>query len=68
MVSTIKALTPRFSPTQQQITYMALFENRPGQVYLFNIETGEQEPLGTFRGMTFAPRFSPDGTRSPDVD
>ncbi len=56
-----KALTPRFSPTQQQITYMALFENRPGQVYLFNIETGEQEQLGTFRGMTFAPRFSPDG-------
>ena len=56
-----KALTPRFSPTQQQITYMALFDNRPGQVYLFNIETGEQEPLGTFRGMTFAPRFSPNG-------
>ena len=58
-----KALTPRFSPTQQQITYMALFDNRPGQVYLFNIETGEQEQLGTFRGMTFAPRFSPDGTK-----
>ncbi len=56
-----KALTPRFSPTQQQITYMALFDDKPGQVYLFNIETGEQEPLGTFRGMTFAPRFSPDG-------
>lgn len=56
-----QALTPRFSPTQQQITYMALFDNSPGQVYLFNIETGEQEPLGTFRGMTFAPRFSPDG-------
>ena len=58
-----QVLTPRFSPTQQQITYMALFDNRPGQVYLFNIETGEQEPLGTFRGMTFAPRFSPDGTQ-----
>ena len=56
-----KALTPRFSPTQQQITYMAMFDDRPGQVYLFNIETGEQEQLGTFRGMTFAPRFSPDG-------
>ncbi|MBI1393169.1 MAG: Tol-Pal system protein TolB [Alphaproteobacteria bacterium] len=55
-------LTPRFSPTQQLITYMALFENRAGQVYLFNIETGEQEQLGTFRGMTFAPRFSPDGS------
>lgn len=57
-----QVLTPRFSPTQQQITYMALFENKPGQVFLFNIETGEQEQLGTFRGMTFAPRFSPDGT------
>lgn len=58
-----QVLTPRFSPTQQQITYMALFEDRPGQVYLFNIETGEQEQLGSFRGMTFAPRFSPDGTQ-----
>lgn len=58
-----QVLTPRFSPTQQQITYMALFDDRPGQVYLFNIETGEQEQLGTFRGMTFAPRFSPDGTQ-----
>ena len=57
-----QVLTPRFSPTQQQITYMALFDDKPGQVYLFNIETGEQEQLGTFRGMTFAPRFSPDGT------
>ncbi|MGV6801095.1 MAG: Tol-Pal system beta propeller repeat protein TolB [bacterium] len=56
-------LTPRFSPTQQQITYLALFDNRPAQVYLFNIETGEQEALGTYRGMTFAPRFSPDGQK-----
>ena len=62
-----QVLTPRFSPTQQQITYMALFDDRPGQVYLFNIETGEQEQLGTFRGMTFAPRFSPDGRESADV-
>ncbi|HPE30023.1 MAG TPA: TolB family protein, partial [Parvularculaceae bacterium] len=58
-----QVLTPRFSPTQQQITYMAFYEDRPGQVFLFNIETGEQEQLGTFRGMTFAPRFSPDGTQ-----
>lgn len=60
---TYQVLTPRFSPTQQQITYMALFDDRPGQVYLFNIETGEQEQLGSFRGMTFAPRFSPDGSQ-----
>ncbi|MEQ1929611.1 MAG: Tol-Pal system beta propeller repeat protein TolB [Parvularculaceae bacterium] len=57
-----QVLTPRFSPTQQQITYMALYDNKPGQIFLFNIATGEQEQLGTFRGMTFAPRFSPDGT------
>ena len=57
-----QVLTPRFSPTQQQITYMALYDDRPGEVYLFNIETGEQERLGRFRGMSFAPRFSPDGT------
>lgn len=57
-----QVLTPRFSPTQQQITYMALYRDRPGEIYLFNIETGEQERLGSFRGMSFAPRFSPDGT------
>ena len=40
-------LTPRFSPTQQEITYLAYFNNQP-RVYLFNIDTGEQEVLGDF--------------------
>ena len=31
------------------------------RVYIFNIDTGRQEVLGDFPGMTFAPRFSPDG-------
>ncbi|ADM08743.1 translocation protein TolB precursor [Parvularcula bermudensis HTCC2503] len=55
------ALTPRFSPTQQQIIFLAMFDDRPSQVYLYDIETTEMEALGSWRGMTFAPRFSTDG-------
>jgi TolB protein len=53
-------LTPRFSPTAQEITYLAYVGGRP-RVYIRNIDTGQQEILGDFPGMTFAPRFSPDG-------
>ncbi len=55
-------LTPRFSPTAQQITYMAYYNNKP-RVYLYDIDSGRQEVLGDFPGMTFAPRFSPDGNK-----
>lgn len=53
-------LTPRFSPTAQEITYMSYQGGTP-RVYLYNIDTGRQELLGNFPGMTFAPRFSPSG-------
>ena len=55
-------LTPRFNPTKQEITYLSYFKNLPW-VYLLNIETGNQEVVGDFPGMTFAPRFSPDGSK-----
>jgi TolB protein len=55
-------LTPRFSPTAQEITYLSYFHKTP-RVYIYNIDSGQQEVLGDFPGMTFAPRFSPDGNK-----
>ena len=55
-------LTPRFSPNRQEITYMSYESGQP-QVYLLQIETGQRELVGNFPGMTFAPRFSPDGQK-----
>src|ERR1700753_106827 len=55
-------LTPRFSPSTQEITYMSFGQGDP-RVYLLNIETGQREVVGNFPGMSFAPRFSPDGQR-----
>jgi TolB protein len=55
-------LTPRFSPTTQEITYMSFGQGDP-RVYLLNVETGQREIVGNFPGMTFSPRFSPDGQR-----
>ena len=55
-------LTPRFNPANQLVTYLSYFRNLP-RVYLLDIETGIQEVVGNFPGMTFAPRFSPDGKK-----
>ena len=55
-------LTPRFSPSTQEITYMAYGQGDP-RVYLLNIETNQREIVGNFPGMSFSPRFSPDGQR-----
>ena len=54
-------LTPRFSPNSQKITYMSYVSRNKPRVYIFDIETGKQEIVGEFPGMTFAPRFSPSG-------
>ncbi|MCT8988991.1 Tol-Pal system beta propeller repeat protein TolB [Chelativorans sp. SCAU2101] len=55
-------LTPRFSPERQEITYMS-YESGEPQVYLLQLETGQRELVGNFPGMTFAPRFSPNGDK-----
>lgn len=55
-------LTPRFSPSRQEITYLSYATGEP-QVRILNVDTDQQETLGPIQGMTFAPRFSPDGDR-----
>ena len=37
------------------------FGSADPKVTLLNLETGQREAVGNFPGMTFAPRFSPDG-------
>jgi TolB protein len=53
-------LTPRFSPTGPEITYMAYGQGDP-RVYLLNIVSGQRETVGSFPNMSFSPRFSPSG-------
>lgn len=55
-------LTPRFSPSNQEIAFMTYVGNQP-RVVLMRLESGQRETLGDFPGMTFAPRFAPDGQR-----
>ncbi len=54
-------LTPRFNPVRDQIAFMSYLNNRP-RVYLFDLTSGRQTTFGDFEGMSFAPRFSPDGS------
>jgi TolB protein len=53
-------VTPRFSPSRQELVYATLREGE-WHVYLLNLETGQQERIGNFPNMAFSPRFSPDG-------
>lgn len=54
-------LTPRFSPNSQDILYMS-YAGRQPRVFLRNLQTGREESLGHFDGMSFAPRFAGDGS------
>jgi TolB protein len=55
-------LTPRFSPSSNEVTYMS-FDTGTPRVYIYNIDTRQKEIVGDFPNMSFAPRFSPDGNQ-----
>lgn len=56
-------VTPRFSPSSLDVTYMAFSDDSEPKVLLMNIENSQREVVGNFPGMTFSPRFSPDGQK-----
>jgi len=53
-------LTPQFAPNAKEIAYLA-YVNKTAHVYVMNVHTRKKRLIGHFKGMTFAPRFSPDG-------
>lgn len=54
-------LTPRFDSKSQRAIYMS-YEKKVPQVFLLDINSGSETLIGKFPGMSFAPRFSPDGS------
>jgi TolB protein len=56
-------LTPRFSPRADKILYLSYGKHGP-KVHMKDLRTGQDNLVGHFPGMSFAPRFSPDGSKA----
>ncbi|MDR2646425.1 MAG: Tol-Pal system beta propeller repeat protein TolB [Holosporaceae bacterium] len=62
-------LTPRFSPTGKEFSYFAYREKilngrripLSASVYRYDFSTKTTKLIANFKGMTYAPRYSPDG-------
>lgn len=54
-------LTPRFTPEDQKIIYLS-YAAGPPKVRLLEVETGRENVIGNFPGMTFAPRYNKSGS------
>lgn len=57
-------LTPRFSPKSDKIMYLSYVKKQKPRVYVLDLKTGRDKLVGNFPGMSFAPRFSPNGERA----
>src|SRR4051812_2084297 len=56
-------VTPRYSPTTQDIAFMSQASGQQPRVQVINLDTGSRQVVGNFPDMTSSPRFSPDGQR-----
>ncbi|HKH34063.1 MAG TPA: Tol-Pal system protein TolB, partial [Beijerinckiaceae bacterium] len=56
-------VTPRYSPTTQDIAFMSQASGQQPRVQVINLESGARQIVGNFPDMTSSPRFSPDGQR-----
>lgn len=64
-------LTPRLSPTGTECAYFTYRERivngrrvpLSASIYRYDLRTGHVELIAHFRGMTYAPRYSPDGRK-----
>jgi TolB protein len=56
-------ITPRYSPTTQDVAYMAQRIGEQPRINVLGIDSGQVQSVGNFPDMTSSPRFSPDGGR-----
>ena len=53
-------LTAAFSPTGKALYFS--YQGREPSIFRYDLDAGRSEALGQFSGMTFAPRFHPEGS------
>lgn len=56
-------VTPRYSPTTQDVAYMAQRQGEQPRVTVLNMDSGQREIVGNFPEMTSSPRFAPNGSQ-----
>jgi TolB protein len=54
-------LTPRFAPNARHFMYLSYENPLKPQVRVMDLETHRSHSLGSFHGMSFAPRYTNDG-------
>lgn len=55
-------LTPRLDPKGEKVAYMSYYGDIP-HVFVLDLVKGRHQSMGSFPGISFAPRFSKDGKR-----